>query len=108
MLNENSFILGLEIFKKYYYPEIVINEKQSQFINEIDKLAKTLGHKGAGITLANKIYLLAQTVSPRPNNRSAHLSAISCADSLILTIKTTTTIISEMDKIVRGYLNMTL
>ena len=60
MLNENSFILGLEIFKKYYYPEIVINKKQSQFINEIDKLAKKLGYKGAGITLANKIYLLAQ------------------------------------------------
>ena len=79
LLDENNFILGL-----------------------IDKLAKKLGHKGAGITLANKIYLLAQkTISPRPNNEYAQLSAISCADALILTIKTTTTIITEMDKLAR-------
>ena len=31
LLDENNFILGLEIFKKYYYPEIVTNKKQSQF-----------------------------------------------------------------------------
>lgn len=102
MLDENNFILGLEIFKKYYHPEIFTNKKQSQFVDEIDKLAKELGHKGAGITLANKIYLLAQkTISPRPNNEFAQLSAISCADALILTIKTTTTIITEMDKLAR-------
>ena len=102
MLDENNFILGLEIFKKYYHPEIVTNKKQSQFVDEIDKLAKELGHKGAGITLANKIYLLAQkTISPRPNNEFAQLSANSCADALILTIKTTTTIITEMDKLAR-------
>ena len=102
LLDENNFILGLEIFKKYYHPEIVTNKKQSQFVEEIDKLAKKLGHKGAGITLANKIYLLAQkTISPRPNNEYAQLSAISCADALILIIKTTTTIITEMDKLAR-------
>lgn len=102
MLDENNFTLGLEIFKKYYHPEIVTNKKQSQFVDEIDKLAKKLGHKGAGITLANRIYLLAQkTISPRPNNEFAQLSAISCADALILTIKTTTTIITEMDKLAR-------
>ena len=102
LLDENNFILGLEIFKKYYHPEIVTNKKQSQFVEEIDKLAKKLGHKGAGITLANKIYLLAQkTISPRPNNEYAQLSAISYADALILTIKTTTTIITEIDKLAR-------
>ena len=102
LLDENNFVLGLKIFKKYHHPEIVINKKQPQFVNEIDKLAKKLGHKGAGITLANKIYLLAQkTISPCPNNEYAQLSAISCADALILTIKTTTTIISEMDKLAR-------
>ena len=60
ILDENNFILGLEIFKKYYPLEIVTNKKQSQFVDKIDKLAKELGHKGAGITLANKIYLLVQ------------------------------------------------
>ncbi len=102
LLDENNFILGLEIFKKYYHPEIVTNKKQSQFVEEIDKLAKKLGHKGAGITLANKIYSLAsKTISPHPNNKFAQLSAMSCADALILTIKTTTIIITEMDKLAR-------
>ena len=69
---------------------------------KIDKLAKKLGHKRARITLANKIYLLAQkTISPRPNNEFAQLSAISCVDALILTNKTTTIIITEMDKLAR-------
>lgn len=102
LLNENTFILGLEIFKKYYHPEIVINKKQSQFVNEIDKLARKLGHKGAGITLANKIYLLAQkTIPPRPNNKYAQLSAECCVDELIIAIKSSNKIISEMDELAR-------
>lgn len=67
LLDENNFILGLEIFKKYYHPELVTKKNQSQFTKEIDNIAKKLGHKGAGITLANKIYTLANTtITPRP------------------------------------------
>lgn len=102
LLNENNFILGLEIFKKYYHPELVINKNQSQFVEEIGKLAKKLGHARAGITLANKIYSLAQkAISPRPNNQYSQLTVISCIDILILTIKTSNTIITEMDKLAR-------
>lgn len=99
LLDNNNFILGLEIFKKYFHPDIVKNKKQSQFINEIDKLAHKLGHKGAGIKLANKIYALAfKTISPRPNNEYSQLSA-SCVDILISTIKTSNDIISKMDEL---------
>ena len=102
LLDENNFVLGLEIFKKYNHPDIVTNKNQSQFIIEIDKLARKIGHKGAGIKLANKIYALASTtISPRPNNEYAQLSANSSAEALILTIKTTALIISEMDKLAR-------
>lgn len=102
LLDENTFILGLEIFKKYYHPEIVRNKKQSQFVVEIDKLARKLGHKGAGITLANKVYNLAlKTISPRPNNKYAQLSVECCVDELILTIKSSSKIISEMDELAR-------
>lgn len=102
LLDDNTFILGLEIFKKYFHPEIVKKKKESQFITEVDKMAKKLGHKGAGITLANKIYTLAQsTIPPRPNNKNSQLSASSCVDALIITIKTSNTIITEMDKLAR-------
>ena len=63
-------------------------------------MAKKLGHKGVGITLANKIYTLAQnTIPPRPNNQYSQLSADSCVDALIITIKTSNIIITEMDKL---------
>lgn len=102
LLDENTFILGLEMFKKYYQPEIITNKKQSQFVAEIDKLARELGHKGAGITLANKVYNLAlKTISPRPNNKYAQLSVKCCIDELILAIKSSNKIISEMDKLAR-------
>ena len=102
LLNENTFILGLEIFKKYYHPEIIRNKKQSQFVAEIDKLARKLGHKGAGITLAKKVYNLSLTaISPRPNNQYAQLSVECCVDELILTIKSSNKIISEMDELAR-------
>lgn len=100
LLDDNTFILGLEIFKKYFHPDIIKKKKENQFITEIDKIAKKLGHRGAGITLANKIYILAQnTVSPRPNNKYSQLSASSCVDALIITIKASNIIIAEMDKL---------
>jgi len=102
LLDDNIFILGLEIFKKYYHPEVVKGKKETQFVKEVDKIAKKLGHKGAGISLANKIYTLAQkTVPPRPNNTYSQLSASSCVEALILTIKTSNNIITEMDKLAR-------
>ena len=102
LLDENNFILGLEVFKKYYHPDIVTAKKQSQFIIEIDELAKKLGHKSAGINLAKKVYNLAlNTISPRPNNKYTQLSAECCVDELILTIKSSNKIITEMDELAR-------
>ena len=102
LLDNNTFMLGLEIFKKYYHPDIVKRKKEEQFIKEIDKLAKKLGHKSAGVTLANKIYTLAQiAISPCPNNNYTMLSAVSCVETLITTIKASNNIITEMDKLAR-------
>lgn len=102
LLNGNNFLLGLEIFKTYYHPNEVKKKKQPQFIKEIAKIAKKLGQERAGITLATKIYNLAfTTISPRPNNRYAKLSAESQADSLIITIKKSNLIITEMEKLAR-------
>ena len=102
LLDDNTFILGLEIFKKYFHPEIVKKKKETQFIAEIDKMAKKLGHRGAGVTLGNKIYTLAQNaLPPRPTNQYSQLSASSCVATLIITIKTANTIITEMDKLAR-------
>lgn len=102
LLNENNYILGLEIFKTYYHPNLVLNKNQSQFIGEIDRLAKKLGHKSAGKSLAAKIYNLAKiALSSRPNNKYSQLAITSCVDALILVIKTSNSIVAEMDKLAR-------
>lgn len=102
LLDNNTFVLGLEIFKKYYHPDIVKQKKEGQFIKEIDKIAKKLGHKSAGITLGYKIHTLAHTtISPCPNNNYIMLSAISCVETLISTLKASNNIITEMDKLAR-------
>lgn len=102
LLNENNYILGLEIFKIYYHPDLVLNKNQSEFITEIDELAKKLGHKSAGKSLATKIYTLAKsTLSPRPSNEYSQLAVTSCVDVLILIIKTSSSIIAEMDKLAK-------
>lgn len=102
LLNGENLILGLKIFRKYFHPAEVKKKEEKKFVDEIDKMAKELGHKRAGITLAKKIYALAQsTISPRPNNQYSQLSAISCIDALTITLKTSDTIIAEMDKIAR-------
>lgn len=102
LLDENNFILGLEVFKKYYHPSIVKKEEQSVFVKGVDEIAKKLGHRSAGTALANKIYTLAQnTYPPCPNNTYAQLAVSSCIDALTLTINTSNTIITEMDKLAR-------
>ena len=102
LLDNNTFVLGLEIFKKYYHPDIIKKKKEETFVKDIDKMAKKLGHKSAGATLATKIYTLAQiTISPCPNNNYAKLSAISCIEPLMATLKVSNTIITEMNKLAR-------
>ena len=93
MLDNNTFVLGVEIFKKYYHPDVVKKKKEETFVKDIDKMAKKLGHKSAGVTLASKIYTLAQTtISPCPNNNYIKLSAISCIEPLMATLKVSNTI----------------
>lgn len=102
LLDNNTFVLGVEIFKKYYHPDVVKKKKEETFVKDIDKMAKKLGHKSAGVTLASKIYTLAQTtISPCPNNNYIKLSAISCIEPLMATLKVSNTIITEMDKLAR-------
>lgn len=102
LLDENNFILGITVFKKYCHPELVLKKKKTSFVNEVDKIAKKLGHRSAGITLANKIYELAnKTVSPYPYNEYSQLSVDCCVDLLILTINTTNNIITKMEELAR-------
>lgn len=103
LLRENNFILGIYVFKKYYSPSLVLSKRKTTFVNEIDKLAKKLGHRTAGISLANNVYELAKsTFAPYSNFSSLQLVSNSCLDALITTINTTESIISKMCDIAKN------
>ena len=102
-MNSNNFKLGLEIFKKYYHPEIVKIKSLNQFTNDVCKMAKKLGHSRVGTSLANKIYNLAKiTYSPSPNDRYTQLVATNCIEPLIMTINASISIITEMNELAKS------
>lgn len=98
LLDDRNFIVGLEVFKKYYHPEIVLNKTLAQLTNDISKISKKLGHPRIGATLANRLYSLAKTTySPSPNDKYIQLAATSCVEPLIMTINASISIITEMN-----------
>lgn len=91
------------MFKKYNHSDLVKNLEQIDFIKEVDEMAKKLGHKSVGVSLAKKIYNLSkETITPCPNNEYTQLCVKSCVEALILSIKATNEIISEMDKLAKA------
>lgn len=103
LLDDNTFYLGLVIFRTYFHPDIVKQKSQSQFVEEIDFIANELGHSKVSSRLANEIYTLAYSTLPvRPNNFSSRLAARELIDTLIHSIKASKNIISELTKLAKS------
>ena len=100
LLNDNNFELGIRILQKYSHPSLITQKEQALFVNEIDTLAKSLGHKSAGRTLAYKVFDLAQkTISSYDYDEYIQLSVQKSTEVLIELIKSTNEIISKIDEL---------
>lgn len=42
LLRDNNYFLGWELFKKYYHPDLVLKKSVSEFIKDVDKIARQL------------------------------------------------------------------
>lgn len=103
LLNENNFLLGITIFKKYNNPESVKNIKEEKFYKEIDKIAQKRGQSKAGKTLAINIYKLAkETYSLCPSSKITQPIIDRSVAALILSIETTNEIITNMSKLAKS------
>lgn len=99
LLDENNYIFGLKVFQKYSL-DTIKRKKSDTFINEVDKIAKKIGHKRAGITFAKKVYELAKQSFPScPSSEYTQLIIDNCVVALIQSIETTKEIISKMQEI---------
>lgn len=100
LLNTGNIKIGIKILKKYYHPEEVIKKTQPEFEKAVEEIAKELGQKRAGVSLAKKIYRLAQaTIRVRPNNENTQQAVASCVDALAETLKASDNIITKMREI---------
>lgn len=103
LLNENNFLLGITIFKKYNNPESVKNIKKEKFYKEIDKIAQKRGQSKAGKTLAINIYKLAkETYSLCPSSKITQPIIDRSVAALILSIETTNEIITNMSELAKS------
>ena len=103
LLNENNFLLGIIIFKKYNNPESVKNIKEEKFYKEIDKIAQKRGQSKAGKTLAINIYKLAkETYSLCPSTKITQPIIDRSVAALILSIETTNEIITNMSELAKS------
>lgn len=103
LLNENNFLLGIAIFKKYNNPESVKNIKEEKFYKEIDKIAQKRGQSKAGKTLAINIYKLAkETYSLCPSSKITQPIIDRSVAALILSIETTNEIITNMSELAKS------
>lgn len=98
---ESRCELLLNIYEKYWNPSLVLEKTQIEFVEDINSMAKELGHK-VGITIGIKIYELAPTViTSRPNNYITQLAITNCIQLLRQAIEASTNIITEMNKLSR-------
>lgn len=96
---ENRYQLLLEIYEKYPYPDLVLNVDKNTFINDIDTIAKNLGHR-IGKTVGENIYDLSPTIiTSFSSNDSIKLTITGCIAILKETLKITNDLIIKMDKL---------
>ncbi len=96
---DKRYKLFLEIYEKYWNPKLIMEMSKKDFLLDIEKIAKKLGHRN-GIRIGTKLYEIAPTViSTRPNNSLTQIAIITCTSVLKQAIMATENIISEMDKI---------
>lgn len=96
---ESRCELLLNIYEKYWNPSLVLEKNEKEFIEDIDNMAKKLGHK-VGLTIGNEIYKHASTViTSRPNNYITQLAITNCIQLLRQSIEASNNIITEMNKL---------
>lgn len=97
--SDNRYELFLCIYEKYTHPSIILEMSKTKFVNDVEKIAKKLGHR-IGKQIGLSLYENASNIVPEcPINSSIQLSVNNCISLLRETIKATNTIITKMDEL---------
>lgn len=97
--SENRYELFLDIYEKYPHPSLILELSKTRFVNDIEKIAKKLGHR-IGRQIGISLYENATNVIPEcPMNSSIQLSITNCILLLRQILKATNSIITKMDEL---------
>lgn len=97
--SDNRYQLFLCIYEKYPHPSTILELTKTRFINDIEKMAKKLGHR-VGKQIGISLYENASNIVPEcPMNKSIQLSIANCISLLRETLKATNSIITKMDEL---------
>lgn len=99
---ETQYLFFLDVFEKYYHPDLVLSMSENDFIDDVSKIASQRGHR-LGVRVGTFLYSLAkQTIPSRPLNKYTLLSVSSCVNCLRSLEKATDDIISQMDELAKN------
>lgn len=103
LLTTDNFELGLEIIKEYYHPNMVKRLSKEEFLEDVYRITKELGHKKMAQTLGNNIYELAKLCIAPCSEKNLYKFAIEqICTSLEIAIQNSNNIISKMIEISSG------
>ena len=96
---DNRYQLFMEVYEKYPHPSFVLEKSKTKFVNDIEKIAKKLGHR-IGNRIGTDLYEKTSNIIPScPMNNSIQLAITNCISLLKETLKTTDMIITKMDEL---------
>lgn len=98
---DSVYMLMLDVYKKYYHPNLVLSKSKSSFIKDVEKISKKTGHR-IGMRVAEEMYSLANECIPSsPCNESTQLAVSNCVLLLQNLEEITNNIIAKMDELAR-------
>ena len=99
VFSQKQFLFMLDIYKKYFHPDLIKKKEEKAFIEDIEKKANKKGLR-TGIRIALQLYELAQQSIPaRPNNTYTKLAVSNCIKNLYSLETTSEEIISQMNEL---------
>ena len=98
---DSVYMLMLDVYKKYYHPNLVLSKSKSSFIKDVEKISKKTGHR-VGTRVAEEMYSLANECIPSsPCNESTQLAVSNCVLLLQKLEEITNNIIAKIDELAR-------
>ena len=96
---EVRYNLFLDIYEKYWNPEIVLSKNKEDFIDDIENISKKRGHR-IGKMIGTNIYESAPIIiTSCPCNEITQLAIANCIQLLRQTIEVVDSIISKMNEL---------